>query len=24
MAAALAIYVFSIDLAWLPHGHRHP
>jgi hypothetical protein len=24
MAVALAIYVFSIDLAWLPHGHRHP
>jgi len=24
MAAALAVYVLSGDLAWLPHGHRFP
>jgi hypothetical protein len=24
MAAALAIYVLSGDLAWVPHGHRLP
>ena len=24
MAAALAIYVFSGDLAWVPHGHQFP
>jgi len=24
MAAALAVYVLSGDLAWVPHGHRLP
>jgi hypothetical protein len=24
MAAALAIYVLSGDLAWVPNGHRQP
>jgi hypothetical protein len=24
MAAALAIYVFSGDLAWVPNGHQQP
>jgi hypothetical protein len=24
MAAALAIYVLSGDLAWIPNGHRQP
>ena len=24
MAAALAVFVLSGDLAWLPHGHQSP
>jgi hypothetical protein len=24
MAAALAVYIFSENLAWVPHGHQFP